>query len=324
MYAVSAWIIPMDARRLRYFVAVAQLGSFSAAARRLHVAQPALSRHVKALEASLGVPLLVREPRGVKLTRDGEDFFAEGARALEMLDMLPRGIGQQNQRVAGRVVIGLPTSASAVVAVALLDAAFSRYPNVRVQLIESLSGYLREWIEAGRLDLAIVYDPPPNPGLRIDPILVEDLWLVGAPGTLPAGQEAVPFRDIAGYPLVIPGATHSHRRLVEGIARRRGVRLNLRAEVDSLTVQKAIVAAGHAHTILSHGAIQSELAAGQLQACRIVDPTVSRTVALAAAIASSDSQACNAMAKLTLEIAGGLVASGVWRGRIDEGIRPGS
>ena len=66
----------MDARRLRYFVTVAQLGSFSAAARRLHIAQPALSRQVKALEAMLGVALLVRDARGVSLTHEGEELLA--------------------------------------------------------------------------------------------------------------------------------------------------------------------------------------------------------------------------------------------------------
>jgi LysR family nitrogen assimilation transcriptional regulator len=307
----------MDARKLRYFVTVAQLGSFSAAARSLHVAQPALSRHVKSLEDALGVTLLVREARGVTLTRDGEELFTHGARALEQLDLLPRVVGPRSRRVSGRVVIGLPTSASAVLALPLLEAAFRRHPQVRVHLIESLSGYLREWIEAGRLDLAVVYDPQPNPALRLDPILVEDLWLVGAPGTLPPGTDTIAFRSLASYPLVLPGATHSHRRLVEGVALGRSVRLNLRAEVDSLTVQKGVAAAGSVFTVLPHGAIQADLADGRLEARRIVDPAVSRSVGLAAAVARSDNPACNAMARLTLEVARRLVAGGVWQGRTD-------
>jgi LysR family nitrogen assimilation transcriptional regulator len=307
----------MDSRKLRYFVTVAHLGSFSAAARSLHVAQPALSRHVRALEESLGVELLVRAARGVTLTREGEELFVHGARALEQLDMLPRVVAPRSRHVAGRVVIGLPTSAASVIAVPLLEAAFRRYPLVRVHMVESLSGYLREWIEAGRLDLAVVYDPPPNPLLRLEPILVEDLWLVGSPGALPAG-DALPFRHVPRYPLVVPGATHSHRRLVEGVALGRGVQLDIRAEVDSLTVQKGIVAAGHAFTILPYGAIQAELAAGVLEARRIVDPTVSRSVTLASAVARRDNQACNALARLLLDVAARAVAAGRWQGRTEE------
>jgi LysR family nitrogen assimilation transcriptional regulator len=309
----------VDARKLRYFVTVAQLGSFSAAARSLHVAQPALSRHVRALEESLGVELLVREARGVALTREGEELFVHGARALEQLDLLPRVVGPRSRRVSGRVVIGLPTSAAAVVAVPLLEAAFRRLPLVRVHLVESLSGYLREWIEAGRLDLAVVYDPTPNPVLRLDPILVEDLWLVGAPGALPGRGDEIAFRDVPRYPLVVPGATHSHRRLVEGVALGRGLRLDVRAEVDSLTVQKGIVASGQVFTILPHGSIQAELRSGTLAARRIVDPTVSRSVVLASALARTDNQACNAVARLLLDVSRRAVAGGTWRGRIDEG-----
>lgn len=307
----------MDARQLRYFVTVAQLGSFSAAARRLHVAQPALSRHVKALEEMLGVTLLNRSARGVVLTSEGEELFHRGSQVLEELDLLPRLVGPASGIVSGRVVIGLPTSASAVMAVPLLKAVIERYPQVRVHLIESLSGYLQEWIEAGRLDLAVVYDPVPRSGIRIDPILVEDLWLIGAPGALPTSRGYVAVSELPQYPLLMPGATHSHRRLVEGIATGAGARLDLAAEVDSLSVQKRLVAAGGTFTILPKGAVHDELASGSLQAVRIVEPTISRSVTLASSLSRSDNQACNLMARLCLEVARGLVEDGVWHGRPD-------
>ena len=302
----------MDARRLRYFVAVAQLGSFTAAARRLHIAQPALSRHVKALEGMLGVTLLDREARGVSLTRDGEELLGHAVHVLEQLDMLPRLVGPESRRVAGRVVVGLPTSAGAVIAVPLLRAALQRYPNVRVHLIESLSGYLQEWIESGRLDLAVVYDPRSNPGIRLDPILVEELWLVGGPGSMAPATGTLPLQDLPRFPLVIPGTTHSHRRLVEGIALSHGLHLDIRAEVDSLTVLKGMVSDGKVFSILAYGAVHAELAAGILQAARLVDPAISRSVALASPLSRTDNQACNAIARLILEIARGAVESGVW------------
>jgi LysR family nitrogen assimilation transcriptional regulator len=309
----------MDARQLRYFVTVAQLGSFSAASRRLHVAQPALSRHVKALEEMLGVTLLQRSARGVRLTSDGEELFNRGSQVLEQLDLLPRLMGPTSRTVSGRVVIGVPTSAGAVMAVPLLKAAIARFPQVRIHLIESLSGYLQEWIEQGRLDLAVVYNPSPTSGIRLDPILTEDLWLVGATGTLPADRDFVALHELPSYPLLLPGATHSHRRLVEGIATGYGIRLNLVAEVDSLSVQKRMVAAGTTFTILPRGAIHAELAAGHLAAVRIVEPAISRSVTLATSLSRSDHQACNVMARLVLEVARGLVGQAIWHGRLDPG-----
>jgi DNA-binding transcriptional LysR family regulator len=305
----------MDARRLRYFVTVAQLGSFSAAARRLHIAQPALSRQVKALESMLGVTLLVRDARGVSLTHEGEELLAHAVHVLEQLDMLPRLVGPKSLRIAGRVVVGLPTSAGAVIAVPLLRAAIERFPNVRVHLIESLSGYLQEWIESGRLDLAVVYDPKPNPGIRIDPILIEDLWLVGAPQSLPPDLDVLPLQELHRFPLVVPGASHSHRRLLEGTALSHGVRLNIRAEVDSLTVLKRMAAEAGVFSILAHGAVQAELEAGTLRAARLVQPALSRSVALASSLSPGHNRACHAIAKLTLELARGMVAAGTWRGR---------
>lgn len=307
----------MDARKLRYFVTVAQLGSFSEGARRLHIAQPALSRHVKDLEESLGVPLLVREARGVTLTADGEQLLAHALDVLHRLESLPRLVGSRSQHIAGRVTVGLPTSASAVLSAPLLRAAFERYPSIRIHLIESMSGYLQEWIEAGRIDLAVVFDAEATAGVSLDPILVEDLWLVGGPGAFAPGVTEVPLADIAQRTFVLTSSSHSHRRLIEGTALSNGLRLQILAEVDSLAVQKDVVRQGRIFTILAHSAIQADLAEGRLSAARIVSPTISRPVAMASARARRDNQACNAVASLMLEVARGLVRDQVWLGRTE-------
>lgn len=305
----------MDARKLRYFVTVAQLGSFSEGARRLHIAQPALSRHVKDIEESLGVTLLVRDTRGVKLTADGEQLLVHALDVLHRLESLPRLVGTRSQNITGRVAIGLPTSASAVLSPPLLRAAFERYPSVRIHLIESLSGYLQEWIETGRIDLAILFDAQPGPGVRLEPILIEDLWLVGGPNAFPPGCSEVPLADLARYPFVLTSQAQSHRRLVEGSALSQGLRLQILAEVDSLAVQKELVREGRIFTILAHSAIRADLAEGRLSAARIVSPTISRPVSMASASARNDSQACNAIATLMLEVARDLVRRKVWIGR---------
>ena len=305
----------MDARRLRYFVTVAELGSFSAAARRLRIAQPALSRHVKSLETLLGVELLIRDARGVHMTKHGVELFRHAREALEQLDMLPRLVGRGSARISGRVVIGLPTSASAVLAKPVLQATLARLPEVRIHLIESLSGFLQEWIESGRLDLCVLYDARPSPGIRLDPILTEDLWLVGAPSAFRKGQTEVRLQELPRFPLIVPGASHSHRRLVEGMALSHGVKLNVLAEVDSLPALKTMTADGQVFTIVPFGAVHHEVAAGALQALRIVEPVISRSVSLVTATSRSDSQACQAVARLILEVARELVVAQVWKGR---------
>lgn len=316
IYRKGAWHIihGMDSRQLRYFAAVAQLGSFSAAARQLHIAQPALSRHVKALEDTLGVKLLMRSVAGVTTTQEGAELLVKATQVLEQLDSLARSIGPHSEEVSGRVVLGLPHSTAAVLATPLMRAAIRQFPNVRLHLIDSLSGYLREWIESGRLDLAVLFDPLPKAGVRLAPIMVEDLCLVGRPGSWPAGQLEIPLCEIAGHPIIIPSPAHSNRRLLESAVLSHGVRLNIIAEIDSLAIQKLMVSDGQVFSILTHGSIYNELAAGTLQAVRIVEPTVSRSVMLASAMARSGNHACNAIHKLTLETALGLLRSQIWLG----------
>jgi LysR family nitrogen assimilation transcriptional regulator len=303
----------MSTRGFRYFVAVARLGSFSAASRRLHIAQSALSRHVKALEGLVGVPLLIREPRGVRMTAEGEELLSHAVHLLDQLEALPRLVGPKSKRVAGRVTVGLPTSVSTVVSAPLLKASMARYPDVRIHLVESLSGYLQEWLEAGRLDLAVLYDPVASPAIRLDPVLVEDLRLVGRSGAFPPQRVELPFGELCNFPLVVPGVSHSLRRLIEGVAAVHGVNLNILAEVDSLTVQKTVVASENVFGIFSLSAIQAELTAGTLQAVCIVEPTLSRSIALASTLSRGGNPACNAIAGLTLEIFRESTASGPGR-----------
>ena len=309
----------MDARKLRYFVTIAELGGFSEAARRLHVAQPALSRHVKELEAVLGVELLVRDPRGVRLTPQGERLRLHALELLERLDALPSLVAAPDGPVEGRVVVGLPTSASAVLAGPLMRRAFERLPGVRVHLIESLSGYLQEWIEAGRVDVAVLYSTHSSASVRVQPMLVEDMWLVGRRDSLVRESGEVPLADLAHLRFVVPGRSHSHRRLVEGAAADHGVALEVIGEVDSLPALKTLVEDGRTFTILPHSAFHAELAGGRLGAARIVSPSISRTVSVATARARPDARACEAIASLLLETARALVRDGTWVARETRG-----
>ena len=306
--------VAMDARQLRYFLAVAELGGFSAAARHLGIAQPALSRHVKALEDQLGVPLLTRTVRGVRMTGQGETLFHHAQGILRQLEMVPQIVGERTATVSGRVVIGLPTSVSAVLARPLLRATMERLPQVRVHLIDSLSGFLEEWVEAGRLDVCVLYDAQPSASLRLEGILVEDLCLIGAAGAFAPERREIAFRRLADFPLVLPALPHSLRRLLEMMALSHGVRLNIVLEVDSLPVSKAIAEEGRAYAVLPQGAVHVEIQRGALEAIEIVEPRVSRSVSLATSAMRGSTRACNEVRRLTLEVARELRRTGVWKG----------
>lgn len=303
----------MDVRLLRYFIAIAELGSFSAAARYLNVAQPALSRHIKALETRFDTRLLVRSPRGIAMTAAGERLFRYGLTILRQIEMVPAVVKDMDQPITGLVKLGLPCSVSPILSVPLLARAKRDLPQVRVHIIEALSGYLGEWVQTRRLDLAVLFDAAPSPNYRLDPLLVEELCLVGPTNAFDHAARTVPFSALGNYPLVIPGVSHSLRHLLEAMTRSHGVTLDIRYEVDSRTVELQLMRAGDAFAILTEGAVQEDVASGRLRALKILYPSVSRSVSLATSGLPGGTIACEAVRRLIPDVTRELQAAGTWR-----------
>lgn len=304
----------IDIRQLRYFVTIAELGSFSAASRHLAVAQPALSRHVRALEEKFGVELMRRDARGARLTEHGERLLHQASAILRQFDMMADMVGGRPDVIAGRVVVGLPTSANAVLAQPLIRETLKQLPNIQLHVIESLSGFLQEWLEAGRLDISLLYDPRPDRTIEIEPVLIEDLYIVGGIGTLPADCDEIPFARLTEFPLALPGPTHALRRLADRVAFENDVRLDLKVEVDSLGVIKVIAEEDGVFTLLPAGPVHAEMRDGRIEARRIVSPPLSRSVSLATSAVRSRTRACDEVKKLILCVIGDMIRNGVWKG----------
>ncbi|MCF3932635.1 LysR family transcriptional regulator [Acuticoccus sp. M5D2P5] len=304
----------MDIRQLRYFVAVVELGSFSGAARHLSVAQPALSRHVRALEETLGVTLVRRDTQGARPTEAGERLLHQASAILRQFDMVPEVVGRGGGVVTGRVVVGLPTSVNAVLARPLIRAWRERLPAVELHVIESLSGFLQEWVAAGRLDICLLYDPRPERTIDIESMICEELFLVGAPVDDGHGLDEVPLKTLEHVPLAMPGATHALRRHVDRVSLENGVRPNVVVEIDSLGTMKMITELDGYFTVLPRGPVYEEIQAGRMAARRLTAPLVTRTVSLATSAVRGRTRACEEVKRLLVETAERLVDEGVWRG----------
>ena len=120
----------MHYRHLYYFVRIVEAGSFSQAARTIHVAQPALSQQIAELEASLGVPLLQRSARGVKPTAAGQKFYDEASSILRKYENLPGLVRSNSGKVDGRVSLGMPASLSTTLVGSFIEACKADYPSV--------------------------------------------------------------------------------------------------------------------------------------------------------------------------------------------------
>ncbi|MCW5611330.1 MAG: LysR family transcriptional regulator [Rubrivivax sp.] len=247
----------MDLRQLATFVHVAELGSFTRAARVLQVAQPALSRQVRALEIELRQNLFARTGRGVTLTEAGQRLLAHGRGILQQVERAQQDLEDHRGAPVGHVALGLPPSVSRLVTAPLVEGFRERFPKATLTVVEGLSAYVLEWLALGRVDLAVVYQAPPDPAIELQPVAHEFLHLVGRrPGRrAPPIGPPVTLAELTTLDLVIPSRPHSLRMLLETALATAGLKPRIAAEIESVPAMLELVerspASAPLHALLS-------------------------------------------------------------------------
>ncbi len=311
----------LDLRRLRYFVKVAELGSLTRAAEALHVAQPALSQHMRGLEEELGVKLLARGSRGVALTEAGRRMLDEARAMLTGMKSLLERVRGDASEPEGEVVIGVGQTVGSLLMVPLLELAAKRLPRVRIQIREMLSGLLPELVRSGAVDFAISYNTSSGHGIEAISVLSEEMCLVGqrrlAQRHLGKNlKDEVPFKLLAGLPIYLSRRTHILRELVERVAREKKVTPNLVAEVDSLYIMKELALGGTGFCMLSRANVRRELEHHDLYVARIVAPVIRREICFVRRSGGALPRAAHETVVLAVEVLAAMVKDDVWRGTL--------
>ncbi|MEY4754718.1 MAG: hypothetical protein RJA44_2393 [Pseudomonadota bacterium] len=269
----------MNLKQLEYFVHVAELGSFSKAALVLDIAQPALSRQVRALELDLRETLLLRNGRGVTLTDAGQRLLEHGVAILQMVTQAREDMGATRDEPVGHITIALPPTIGRQLTLPLVEAFRRRLPRARLAIVEGLSSHIVEWISTGRVDLGLLYNPEAQPALEIRAVLEERLCLIeparsGARGPLP-------LRELVHYPLVLPERLHVVRRQLDTQAALAGLTLDIAWEVSSVPAIIDLVCAGHGHAVLTASAVAASGRADELTVRPLIDPPLLSVLCLA-------------------------------------------
>lgn len=248
----------MDFRQLRYFVAVAEELSFSAAAKRLHISQPPLSMQIKSIEEELGAPLLKRTNRRVELTQAGSLLLAEARRALAQLDHAGDVVRQAVRGDLGTIRIGFTASVPMYDAFhELLSRYQSRFPGIRTDLVhlstaEQLRGLVDKTLDVGFLRPSMLFSPPGG-------IAVLEMWKDRLVAVLPAnhplarGSECpVSVSELADQPFILfpRGLGCGLFEHVSALASQAGFAPHLQHEVREGTTILGLVAAGMGVSIL--------------------------------------------------------------------------
>lgn len=305
----------MDIRQLKYFVAVVDAGSLSKAAQKLYIAQPSLSQQIAGLEAELKTQLLLRSAQGVMPTTAGSALYKRAQLVLWQMEQIRDGIREDQGSEVGTVAVGLPTTVATILALPLFERISKRYPGIRLQLFEGMSGSIGEKLSNGRLDLALLFRDTETRGMTVIPLFDEELCVFGQAGLpLREDEDICPLRSLSNVPLVAPSASHGLRLIIERTFQREGVELNMVADIDSLPTLVAIAEAGLACTILPVSAAARNEPLRRPAIRRIVEPPMRRPVSVCWSHALPVSAAALAVRKTIIELIAELHQAGRWPG----------
>jgi len=304
----------MELRQIRYFVHVAELGSFTKAAVVLDIAQPALSRQIRDLEGELGVSLLARNGRGAVLTDAGVKFLSRAKMILDDADRALQEARSLKGRPMGLVSIGMPPSIGTILSVATITRVRSLYPEIQLQFTEGYSGHIHEWLLSGRLDVGVLYaQRNSDPNFRR--LANERLYLLGAPAMIErhlGRQVQIAFADMLKLPLILPARPHAIRRLMDEVAAKQHSEVNLAVEVNAFLAIRDLVVRGNGVTILPISNVLPEINDGRLRAIDIIRPELTQTVGLMTSAHHTPSLATTTVARVIQDLARELLDTAAW------------
>lgn len=207
----------MDSKRLRAFLTVAETGNATRAAEALNLVQPAVSRQLRLPEEDIGADLFERERYGMVLTEASRTLAAYARRAMLELDRARAEVAgsADGAGVGGLVTLGLIPSTGDLLSTPLVGAVAAAYPGIRIRIAMAYAGTLRQWLETGELDAALLYGADRSPAVHARPLIEEALWVVGPPSARLRKSRPVPLASLAGKPLILPSAPDGIRTLVD-------------------------------------------------------------------------------------------------------------
>lgn len=308
----------MDISQLRTLIHVAELGSLSKAADRLHIAQPALSRQIRLLEEELGVRLFDRHGRGMVVTEHGRDVLRHALRIMAEMEEIRAVVSDEDAPLRGHVSIGMPPTAADILSEPLVSAFRDTHPDATLRIVSAYSGYLLDWMHRGEVDAAILYDPKSARALRIRPLLEETLFLIGPPGSGLSLKRPVEFATLQEQRLLLPSVGHGLRSLIDRYAEEAGIALTVKVEAESYATLKSLVGNGHGVTVLPLAPIHGELTEGRLCAAPLVNPVPMRRLIMSYPTDRPVPRLARFASQVIAATIGALVDEGIWSGRILE------
>ncbi|EDK3202052.1 tricarballylate utilization LysR family transcriptional regulator TcuR [Salmonella enterica] len=264
----------MELRQLRYFVRIIETGSMGSAAQDLDIGVSALSQQMSRLENELAIRLLQRTSRGVTPPNAGLAFYSQAQLALRHAD--DAILAAREARLSGHVSVGMAPSTASILGIPFIHAMQENYADVRLHVVESLSGNLERMINTRQIDLAIVFQKDKILRWSARPILEEQLFLIGSHALLAAlPDNPITPEQLAGIPLIMPSQGHGLRGRLDAVCQEHALNVEIVAEIDGLALLMRAVRDGLGAT-LQPGAAISHLDNDALRVIGVHNPVLSR------------------------------------------------
>lgn len=248
----------MDFRQLRYFLTVAKTGSFTAAARALDVAQPAVSIAIRKLESQLEVSLFHRDERKAGLTDEGQLLFDQADRIMQLVEDAELAMAELKGLTRGEVRIGLPGMLGSYFFPPVLMAFKSRYPNIKLSVIEGGTRHTQELIDAGELDLGVVISDQVSQNLNTQKLIAEELVVcVGADHAL-AKEKSITPDQLFAEDLVLFKSGAYQREFVENLAKTNDLIPKVAFETELITLSKELIRHGFCAGVFIRMAVKND------------------------------------------------------------------
>jgi len=293
----------MEYAAWKLFIDAAEVGSLSKVAVTYGTSQPHISRRISVLEHECGGRLFERTGRGVALTEFGQRIAPKVRAWLASSEQLVNDVRNLAGTPIGKVRLGSLPSTAHPLASTLHKRLKERYPLIQLAVREGQGAQLETWLEDGSVDLAILYRTSGSPK-NGDTFLVEtSTYLVSAVGDPLTSRTTVRFSALHNLPLVLFCRPNSWRNQLEQISAERKISLNVALEADSLSLQTHIVSEGGVYALLGPYAIAAAAKDCRLQSSKLVDPVVTRHIALAMSRHGSLTLACRTVMQVVQEIA---------------------
>lgn len=305
----------MEIRHLIYFAKVAELNSLTHAAEALNVTQPALGMQMRKLEDYLGVDLIERHSRGVRLTEAGHALNRHALRIIDNFEEAKADVRRYGKLAIGTVRIGVTPSMGRVVVPLLLQDCADQHPTLSLQLTQGFTDQLETAILARELDFAVTAQPVESDVHESLPLYIETFVLVGRPEIMPSGEGPVPLSELSKIPLALDGRSLLLRRKLDAALARDGLEFVNVQDIEAINLRRELVLQGRRASVATHALFHQEIEHGEVVTRPIALPELSWELNLTTRRVERMSKAEAAIRGLLISIVDDAISNGSvgWR-----------